>query len=530
VIIITVLSFFSIWALREKSNAIAQQQIAEEQKDLAFRAKETAEAAQKEAMESRSLAEKEKKLADSTTVIAILNEKEALRQRELARSHQAVAEKNAEMARNQEQIANSERLKAENARSEALNAESQTRRLNYISIAQNIALRSSGMEKNPELMGILAVQAFTFNKRNKGRAEDPIIYEALGKAFLALDSSEHSVFTGSSNEIRVLHGQDDGTLLSADLEGNIRIWTPEGKNMLKYTLPFQSPADFIRSGSTGEWLLSQHDNRDVILWKIGSKDNTNPDYQKLSGYNDYVRCLAFSPDRKYLVTASADSNVIVWDITVKPAVKLNYLTTGSVVRAVVFCSGDSLIMAQEDGVFVTWNVNRKTTTPLFASADERPICLAWNKDKNTLLAGCSNGSLLVFDLNSNKPVKPSAYTVHTSGIDLISFNSDYTLLSTSGWDKSIKFYNYEEFFERGNAVGGAKHIRNINSRVRSLVFTAGNKLAAGLSDRSIRIWETSSEKLASLICALVKRDLTQEEWNSLIGEDIPYENSCRESP
>jgi WD40 repeat protein len=120
--------------------------------------------------------------------------------------------------------------------------------------------------------------------------------------------------------------------------------------------------------------------------------------------------------------------------------------------------------------------------------------------------------------------------VHTSGIDLITFNSDFTLLATSGWDKSIKFYNYHEFFERGNAVGGAEHISNINSRIRSLVFTDDNKLAAGLSDKSIRVWETSSEKLASLICAMLKRDMTLEEWNSMVGPEIPYESSCIRNP
>ena len=58
-----------------------------------------------------------------------------------------------------------------------------------------------------------------------------------------------------------------------------------------------------------------------------------------------------------------------------------------------------------------------------------------------------------------------------------------------------------------------------------MIFTGDNKLAAGLSDKSIRVWETASERLALMICDLVTRDLTQEEWNEMVGAEIPYEKT-----
>ncbi len=137
-------------------------------------------------------------------------------------------------------------LKLSSERSKAIDAEREARRLGFLSTAQNLALKSSGIEKDPELMGLLAVQAYNFNKNNKGRPEDPIIYEALNKAFLTLDSSHHSVFTGSPNEIRVLRGKNNGSLLSADLDGQIRTWTTDGTNKNLYTLSFQVSDKFHR--------------------------------------------------------------------------------------------------------------------------------------------------------------------------------------------------------------------------------------------------------------------------------------------
>jgi len=529
-IIISVLSFFTLWAFKERNNAYKQQKLAEQQENLAIMAKNRAESASREAQESRLQAEIEKKLADSSAVVAKQNEEDALLQRRLAQKQQTIAERNEKVAKEQEKIANEERLTAELEKSKAIDAERETRRLGFLSVAQNLALKSSGIEKDPELMGLLAVQAYNFNKNNKGRPEDPIIYEALNKAYLMLDSSHHSVFTGSPNEIRILRGQSNGSLLSADLDGRIKTWTPDGTDKNLYTLSFKSPINFIGSNSTGEMIITQHDNSDLLLWHTGSAENQNLTNRVLTGHNGFVRAIAFTRDEKFLATAGRDSSVIIRDTGAKPVPPINSIKTNSGIRAMAFCSTDTLIIALEDGSIILWNTKQNKNTKFYSSETEKPLCLAWNDLRKILAAGCSNGTLLLFDLNPDKSSQPSKYAVHTAGIDLITFNSDFSLMATSSWDRTIKFYNYHEFFELGNSIGGTEHIRDLNNRTRSLIFTANNKLAAGLSDKSIRIWETSSGMLASMICDLLKRDMTVAEWNEMVGAEIPYENTCRSNP
>jgi len=55
-------------------------------------------------------------------------------------------------------------------------------------------------------------------------------------------------------------------------------------------------------------------------------------------------------------------------------------------------------------------------------------------------------------------------------------------------------------------------------------------LIAGMSDKSIRVWETLSQKLAAMNCNLLKRDLSKVEWDKMIGADIPYEKACDKKP
>jgi hypothetical protein len=100
------------------------------------------------------------------------------------------------------------------------------------------------------------------------------------------------------------------------------------------------------------------------------------------------------------------------------------------------------------------------------------------------------------------------------------------LLATAGRDKAMRLFFYDEFFEKGNSIGGVARFDNLNNRIRSLCFTGDNRLVAGLSDKTIYIRETSSVKLAREICRLIHRDFTPAEWNDMVGSDIPYEPCC----
>jgi WD40 repeat protein len=153
------------------------------------------------------------------------------------------------------------------------------------------------------------------------------------------------------------------------------------------------------------------------------------------------------------------------------------------------------------------------------------LCLAYNRIRGYLFAGNEDGIILWFDLRNVRGYY-GRYASHTTGIDHLIFNNDFSLVATAAWDKTIRIYNYLEFFEQHNFVKGVKSIEDLDSRTRTLIFTSENKLVAGMSDCTIRLWETSSPNLASKICGIVNRDMIPGEWNDYIGSEIPYEKTC----
>jgi WD40 repeat protein len=529
-IVIIILTFFTVWAFRERGNALDQKKVADEQRTSALVAKRSADLARMVADTSRKIAEEKERQALRSQMESEVAKNEAIAERRNAFEQKNRAEASSEIALEQARIATEEKSKAEQATEKAVEAEAEASRLNLLSVAQNLALKSVSIERDPELMGLLAVQAYTYNKSNGGKSEDPIIYEALNKSFMTLDSLRHSIFEESPDEIRILTERSNGILYSADMDGQIRSWTPAGKSTYLFTLSFRSPINFIGSGSTGEKVITQHDNKALLLWDTREAALANSPFLELKGQKGFVRTAAFSIDEKILATAGRDSTLSIWDLDQNNPSPIRSVKTGSGVRALVFITPDTLIFAQEDGSIVLWDVMNDKRVKIFSSESDKTLSLAWNDKRKTLFAGCSNGTLLLLDLKQGRALQAMRLPVHTSGIDLISFNSDFSLMATSCWDRTIKFYYYHDFFDHGNSVGGSEHLRNIDSRARAMLFTRDNRLAAGMSDRRIHVWETSSDKLASMVCNLLKREMTAEEWKLMVGEDIPYEKSCHRAP
>jgi hypothetical protein len=531
-VIIIVLSFFTIWAMRERKNALVMGQMAINQKDAAVRSKFEADSAKQGAIISQQKAEENEKAAldarnqsDYARQVALYSQKVANEQKSLAEKMSMVAIEQASKAEEERQSADLQRIIAEAA-------EEKAKQLSMLSTAQNLALRSMSMEKNPVLMGLLSIQAYNFNTNNGGEANDPVIYKALEKAYLTLDSSKHSLVAnpfGYGNEIRNLVEIENG-IMGTDLDGNFVQYSYGSKGTLtRFNKTLPSYISFMSLSPTGNKMIIGYENKKLILQRITNIPFFNIEDSELPGNTCEILAAAWSNNGNYLVTGGNDSLIKIWDTMLKPVSLIKALKSSSVIKSLAFCSSDTIISAHADGSIILWNIQNSTSRLLFSSETERPVCIAWNSSKKTVLAGCSNGILLLIDLN-HLPHEVSRFAVHTTGIDQMVFSNDFTLLATASWDKVLRLYNYYQFFELGNSVGGVINFDDINARARSLLFTSDKKLVAGMSDKTIRIWETSSEKLVSLICGLVNGDMSAGEWADIVGKEIPYEKPCNRNP
>jgi WD40 repeat protein len=365
-----------------------------------------------------------------------------------------------------------------------------------------------------------ALLAYEFNRDNGGEANDPVIWEALNNAWATLDSSRHSFFTGSPNEVRSM-AMLNGGLFSADLDGQIRSWDSEGNNKLTGTLSTGSPISFIKFSPDGQNILSQSDNGDLLLWESKTIGTDRAVRHQLPGHTGLIGSAAFSADRKLLATTGSDSLIIIWNIG-QTVTRTAAMKSSSQVKAMVFCGNDSLITAPESGNIVLWKISGNEKIELYKNPGDLPLSLAWNSRKRVLFAGCTKGSLFWMNIDKYKSEAPNLVYDNNAGIDQMIFNQDYSFLAISGWDRTLKVLDCTD---KNNltSVSVIIQLNNLNNRIRSMIFAQDGRIIAGLSDNSIRLWETSAEVLSNKLKDLgvnsTVQGITKDDWYKLRSGD-----------
>ncbi|MEI6488548.1 MAG: hypothetical protein WCP52_06280 [Bacteroidota bacterium] len=559
-VVTIVLSGLTIWAFNQKNFAATEQQVAEQKRI-------EAEGAKSQAMQSKDEAEKAKSKAIENELDALKSKKESDRyakdvmtQKNIAESEKSNANKQMIIANQEKDNAEKQKQRAENSKELAEKATIEAKKTKELSQAQNMALKSHSFKSNKNLMGLLAYNAYYLNKKKGGSLNDPVIYDALRNAYANLDSNKHSLLSINQQEIRALAVSNEA-FLAADKYGNVNLWNFNNNSFKTlFKTNYANPINSIYFDEKGEYLLSGHDNKTLCLWalKKAAKDKNNKDsypHKELIGHTGLIRTVAFSPDEKHLATAGKDSLIIIWNIELDKPIKVKTIKTESSVKALVYYENDSLISAQENGRIDLWDINKADNEYLFKYEEAMPLCLALNKKDKIILVGYSDGSISSFNLKA-KLRDRMGLPLHSSAVEFIVFNKDYSLVASASSNKTIQLYNYDSHFGLVNYAkesdpnytsffinGSEKKYKGIDSTanssnkskgkisielnsysdVRSIIFTGDNKLIASCADKSIRIWETSSDILAEKLIPLLKyNNLSEDVWSDIVGDGIPY--------
>ena len=224
----------------------------------------------------------------------------------------------------------------------------------------------------------------------------------------------------------------------------------------------------------------------LALLPLGAQDKTaGPEIvAKLKGHTDAVYAVAYSPDGKFLVTASFDNTLKLWDPFTGKEIKTYGGAAGHTkqVIAVGFNQDGSMIASgSTDNSVKVWDVPINAPIRSFKTTDSVQA-VALSLDGLKLAIGGKDGSLkLVTPTEFKELVKFEAG--HQGAITALSFSTDGLMLASVGVDRTLRYWDAAKgqlLATIGAHTGGVNNVvRNPNN---SAVYTVGD-------DGFLKFWQ-----------------------------------------
>ena len=516
---------------------------AQHQAELALAGEKRALLAEKDAIDARDRAEEARVLAlrsKKETEVALKRADSLLKIAQIAR---ADAERNLREARRQEQLAldaqGKEKIQRERAELQTVIASQQRDRANallYLSIAQSMEAKSVTMN-DPALAGLLAMQGYLYHTQYGGKKYDPYVFDGLYYSVAKL-----------SNDLNYNR---------AKIPGNL-------KNKMFALAVARNSSAFFTTGNDG---------------RIYKGDYLKLTADELVDFNPYPnRVLALSEDEKYLVNGSDSSSIQIFDLG-KPGEKpLSVRGHRGFIVDIKFLPDNSgfISMGSDHTIRFTNHQNGQSKLLTKVPYDIKSIDIS--HDGKLLAAVAATGQLIMVDLTTNTFDLKRDESLNHVRVLSVAFHPTRTWLAygtefkvagyakenDSTWVGSVKIIDYVtletrkelrgqnagvsdvEFSPDGLLLAGAGYDKKLlmwvvdheddlpihmdfnEGNIWRIAFAEGSDyLIASCNNGEVRVWPTDPKVLAEQICPKLKRNMTQEEWDTYVANGIEYETTCK---
>ena len=203
----------------------------------------------------------------------------------------------------------------------------------------------------------------------------------------------------------------------------------------------------------------------------------------LSGHQDWVQSVAFSPDSKWLASAGLDKTIKLWETATGSL--LGTLRQSSAVNAVAISpDGQWLASAGDDGTVRLWESKTGKPRGALSGPGYSVFDVIFSPDGKLIAASGKDRTVFVWNADGGKRV----YSLegHTGDVYALAFSPDGKFLASAGADKTLRIWDMANGQE-ANRLSGHR------DKVLALAWSPnGKQLASGDAGQAIRIWDSAT--------------------------------------
>lgn len=253
-------------------------------------------------------------------------------------------------------------------------------------------------------------------------------------------------FKGHSGKITQLaFHPSDIKIASSSSDKSVMLWDFD---QAVRCIKFNAHKDSVNSvawSSNGDLLASGSNDRIVRLWVPKIKGGTN----EFLAHNGAIRSVDFNNiNSKYLITASDDKSIKLWDITLTNKSSkfiTSFIGHTNWIRDARFNPiNEDLIASCGDDKHLRIHDIKSGSSCIHMFPEEKGLGrkVAWHPDGNIVAIALTNNRIKIYDIRAKKLIQ--LYHIHSECVNSISFHPSGNYLLSGSDDKTMKILDLLE--------------------------------------------------------------------------------------
>jgi WD40 repeat protein len=296
---------------------------------------------------------------------------------------------------------------------------------------------------------------------------------------LATGETVH-IFEGHSGEVFEVKFSPDGKTLLVGSAQAAHLWDVASRQLLQVFTEIKSGGSVAFSPDGKYIVTASFDDKNARLWDVA----TGRSLHTLVCNGPVIR-VAYSTDGKYILTGTTNSTAQLWDPTTGKQVRDFVISSG--IEALTFSpDSTSITFGTSKGTAQIWSISTGEFVREFSGHEGLVLGIKFSADGRFLLTGSGDRTARLWDIATGQTIY--VFGGHGNTVQDVAFSLDGKLIATAGNDGIARVWKLETF------PGGTKF--NVAAGAVQASFSPDSKqIVVAVQDGTARIFDRTTGQI-----------------------------------